>query len=82
MSLLSLEVGFSWIFTLRRGTCIAALVVAYAYKEVCPIGWVFQPLPSFLSLLTLGAQEATVVHDFPFVLIILMGGNWFFLFLV
>ncbi|KAK4266919.1 hypothetical protein QN277_023777 [Acacia crassicarpa] len=34
-----------------------------AFKEVCSIGWIQQPTPSLSSLLTLDAQEASIIRN-------------------
>ena len=51
------KVGFSLSFTPRGGNRAADLIAADAYKGVCPIGWIFQPTPSLLSLLALDSQR-------------------------
>ena len=60
------EVGCSLVCTPRRGDYVA-VISAFSYKEVCPIGWVLQPTPSFMSFLTSDVQKADEVFGVTFI---------------
>ena len=71
INLFSSKAGFSISFTLRSGNLAADHLAAVACKDVCPIGWVYQPTLPLSSLLALDASEeveasessSTTPHD-------------------
>ncbi|KAK4268485.1 hypothetical protein QN277_025138 [Acacia crassicarpa] len=75
LRLLSTEVGFSVAYTPRQGNRVADSLAAYAYKEVCPVGWVCQPSPSLSSLLTSEARNSDNIVDAPLVSSHVMDGG-------